>query len=69
MVLGNCNSYTPTGGSDTIKKTICDALKNGDSTPEKCTFITGTSTCVNRTCENIVTPTSNTDCIQWIAKC
>lgn len=69
VILGDCNSYIPTGGSDIVKKTICETLINVDPTPKKCTFTTGITTCVNRTCLNIVSPTSSNDCAQWLSSC
>ena len=44
-------------------------MLTNDQTPKKCTFVSGGTTCVDRTCDNIVSPISSDDCYRWIDKC
>lgn len=69
----NCTGYSVSAlsGGDSEKLAICNALTT--DTDVYCTFVTtspATTTCVARTCANIVSPvTSDAQCKKWLATC
>lgn len=56
--LNICSNYIPTGISDSVKLSLCSAMKDISSTSNKCYFVPGTWNCVIKSCSNVVNPNS-----------
>jgi len=64
---GACTSYT-VSGTDGVKLSLCNVLT--DAGGLFCTWVSGTpNTCVPKTCFNIISPSTNAECIAWLDTC
>lgn len=64
-----CSNYTAIGADDAAKDTFCKAMRNNSFPSQYCTFVFGSNTCTDRTCENAPTPGTDTDCSIYLTGC